>query len=38
MKWAGYIIDGFWWLCIETPNGKVIPIVRKGRVGDCLRW
>lgn len=38
MKFVSYIIKREWWLCIETPTGKVILIQRKGRVGDCIRF
>ena len=38
MKFVSYIVGRDWWLFLETPEGKAIPIMRKGRVGDCIRF
>ncbi len=38
MKWVSYIVNGDWWLFIEFPDGRAIPVQRKGRVGDCIRF
>lgn len=38
MKWVRIIIAGDWWIAIKSPTGRIMPIQRKGRVGDCIRF
>lgn len=36
VKWKLYPKDGFWYLGIEVA-GKVILLMKKGRIGDCIQ-
>lgn len=38
VKWKAHIIGDYWWLGIEFPNGRWIPVMRKGRVGDLQHF
>jgi len=38
MKWVRMIIGRDWWIGVRFPDGREMPIARKGRVGDCIKF